>query len=437
MTVRLIRRQSEEAKSSREPARRAHRPATDVLPAYLQSTRDHSEQKPLRVQRDDKGGPSLLDEKLELDPELQQWAARMRIRRLLDSNVLAEVLENSDFMSGSADVLQLPKLPESKPLVPRGAGPKTARAAKPGDLLGGIMKIPSVERALDRLGDQAADRAARDWGSLSLGGKSAVVSTGVLLGGGLLTGVMSDPDARGFVLGQLDGKVLPVPYTEGTLGLELNTKGDNVMLGVHLDVGRFLPKSLGFGKGKPTAIGGPPKKVGRAVADASNDIIARKAGCSCGGSCASCGGVQLSRPADPDEVEADHIAERITSNEPSSAPLVSRSAQNDELRRTPTTSAPSNTNDLAGRIRRLEQSPGAPLPPYVQTMFEQRLGADLSAVRVHTGAESAQLANSTNARAFTVGRTIAFAGGEYSPDTTRGQRLLAHELVHVVQNGGG
>jgi hypothetical protein len=44
----------------------------------------------------------------------------------------------------------------------------------------------------------------------------------------------------------------------GGLGVELNTQGDNVMVGLHLDIGRYLPESLGFGAGSPSAIGGPP-----------------------------------------------------------------------------------------------------------------------------------------------------------------------------------
>ena len=41
-----------------------------------------------------------------------------------------------------------------------------------------------------------------------------------------------------------------------------------------------------------------------------------------------------------------------------------------------------------------------------------------------------------NARAFAHGRDIYFSPNEYRPDTSDGRQLLAHELTHVVQQGG-
>jgi hypothetical protein len=79
---------------------------------------------------------------------------------------------------------------------------------------------------------------------------------------------------------------------------------------------------------------------------------------------------------------------------------------------------------------------GQPLPQSVRAHFEPRFGHDFSGVRVHTGAQAAQVARSINAQAFTVGSDMAFAAGQYSPETSKGQRLLAHELTHVVQQGG-
>src|SRR5262249_25111283 len=56
---------------------------------------------------------------------------------------------------------------------------------------------------------------------------------------------------------------------------------------------------------------------------------------------------------------------------------------------------------------------------------------------VHTDAGSARLARAFNARAFAAGSDIVFGEGEYSPATTSGRRLLAHELAHVVASPGG
>ena len=84
---------------------------------------------------------------------------------------------------------------------------------------------------------------------------------------------------------------------------------------------------------------------------------------------------------------------------------------------------------LAGR--------GAPLSSSAQAFFAARMGGDFSGVRIHTGAEADASAKSLNAQAYTVGGDIVFAEGKYSPETSDGKRLLAHELAHVLQQGGG
>ena len=65
--------------------------------------------------------------------------------------------------------------------------------------------------------------------------------------------------------------------------------------------------------------------------------------------------------------------------------------------------------------------------------MERTIGADLSGVRVHTGGDSAEAAESLGARAFTVGSDVHFGRGEFAPGSKEGDRLLAHELTHVVQ----
>jgi hypothetical protein len=55
---------------------------------------------------------------------------------------------------------------------------------------------------------------------------------------------------------------------------------------------------------------------------------------------------------------------------------------------------------------------------------------------VHSDSRAAESARAVGARAYTVGRNIAFGGGEYRPDAEGGRRLLAHELSHVVQQAG-
>jgi outer membrane protein OmpA-like peptidoglycan-associated protein len=79
---------------------------------------------------------------------------------------------------------------------------------------------------------------------------------------------------------------------------------------------------------------------------------------------------------------------------------------------------------------------GQPLLASLKSFFQPRLGMDLSHVRVHTDTRTAEAARMMNARAFTVGGHIAFAKGEYAPEGTDGRQLLAHELIHVVQQTG-
>jgi hypothetical protein len=69
--------------------------------------------------------------------------------------------------------------------------------------------------------------------------------------------------------------------------------------------------------------------------------------------------------------------------------------------------------------------------------MEKHLGADLADVRVHAGAGASSSAQSMNALAYTSGKDVAFAGGQYDPGSKSGQWLLAHELAHVTQQSGG
>jgi len=68
--------------------------------------------------------------------------------------------------------------------------------------------------------------------------------------------------------------------------------------------------------------------------------------------------------------------------------------------------------------------------------MESALGSDLSGVRVHTGGEADVLNRSLQAKAFTTGSDVFFSQGAYRPGSASGSHLLAHELAHVVQQGG-
>lgn len=93
---------------------------------------------------------------------------------------------------------------------------------------------------------------------------------------------------------------------------------------------------------------------------------------------------------------------------------------------------PQGGRNLATNIRSL-RGRGQPLPESVRNFFEPRFSHDFSHVKIHNGPEVAGLARAVNARAFTSGRDIVFGTGQYAPEGTEGKKMMAHELVHVVQ----
>lgn len=76
---------------------------------------------------------------------------------------------------------------------------------------------------------------------------------------------------------------------------------------------------------------------------------------------------------------------------------------------------------------------GGSLDESVRARFAPKLGDELADVRVHTDNSADALSRAVSARAFATGRDVFFARGEYRPSSSDGDRLLAHELVHVVQ----
>ena len=90
-----------------------------------------------------------------------------------------------------------------------------------------------------------------------------------------------------------------------------------------------------------------------------------------------------------------------------------------------------------GALSRIGRRSGRPLPPAVQARMERVFGHDFDQVRIHTDPEAARAAKALQAKAFTTRSDIYFGPGEWQPDTPRGERLLAHELTHVVQADRG
>ena len=80
---------------------------------------------------------------------------------------------------------------------------------------------------------------------------------------------------------------------------------------------------------------------------------------------------------------------------------------------------------------------GSPLDRDTRGFMESRLGSDFSDVRVHTDGRASESARSVQAYAYTVGNDVVFQSDKYAPESDSGQRMLAHELTHVVQQRSG
>ncbi|WP_420456549.1 DUF4157 domain-containing protein [Rubrivirga sp.] len=169
--------------------------------------------------------------------------------------------------------------------------------------------------------------------------------------------------------------------------------------------------------------------------------------CACGGQkgpsgeCAECRRKRLARtrlqpkltvntPGDRYEREADRVADAVTRAPADAAPLAAPL----EVQRVGTGGA---GVEAPASVDAVLASPGQPLDGETRQFMEARMGHDFSGVRVHTGSRAAASAREVGARAYTVGRDVAFGTGEYRPDTAGGRRLLAHELMHVAQQRSG
>jgi hypothetical protein len=91
----------------------------------------------------------------------------------------------------------------------------------------------------------------------------------------------------------------------------------------------------------------------------------------------------------------------------------------------------------ASNVREVMNSPGQPLDPASRDSLEPCFGHDFSAVRIHADESSARSAHALHADAYTVGSNIVFGTNRYKPHTPAGERLLAHELAHTIQQRQG
>src|SRR6478672_8827661 len=153
----------------------------------------------------------------------------------------------------------------------------------------------------------------------------------------------------------------------------------------------------------------------------------------------------IGQVGDKYEQEADQTAQRVVSqiNSPQGQALQrEEKPEEEELQKKPMVQRKSAgggmdvTPNLEESIQQAKGG-GQPLADNIRKPMEQAFGADFSSVNIHTDAQSDQLNQSIQAKAFTTGQDIFFRQEAYDPGSQGGQELIAHELTHVVQQSGG
>ena len=136
--------------------------------------------------------------------------------------------------------------------------------------------------------------------------------------------------------------------------------------------------------------------------------------------------LEMTEPGDHDEREADAMARAIVSGGKIARKISGGSSSSSGI---------AVSQQMESQLSQL-QGGGRPMPEGLRNMMESGFGQDFSQVRLHTDSEAANMSSSIHAKAFTLGNDIYFNHGQFSPETTEGQRLVAHELTHVVQGTG-
>ena len=152
--------------------------------------------------------------------------------------------------------------------------------------------------------------------------------------------------------------------------------------------------------------------------------------------------LRIGQPDDPYEKEADRIADQVMRMPDIGIQRKCTACEHEEekvqrksliqLKASGQNTFQAAPSHVANKIASTRGS-GSPLPKSVQHEMGSKMGADFSGVRVHTDNNAVQLSHDLGARAFTVGNNVYFNRGEYSPASGEGKSLIAHELVHTVQ----
>lgn len=134
---------------------------------------------------------------------------------------------------------------------------------------------------------------------------------------------------------------------------------------------------------------------------------------------------------DAHEREADRVADEVLTRP--GHPQVRQAPPGIQRRAAP---AGAHAGLAPASVAQALSGAGSPLEPALRQDMEGRFQHDFSRVRVHTGTLAEQSASEVQARAYTAGTHLVFGSRQFDPATQDGKRLLAHELTHVVQQGG-
>ena len=150
--------------------------------------------------------------------------------------------------------------------------------------------------------------------------------------------------------------------------------------------------------------------------------------------------LELTTPGDSYEREADRMADFVMrkaySGLPTEMPSTSSVLPPLISRRTSSSTSGVAVDSATESGIHTSRGGGHPMPTALRSQMESGFETDFSRVRLHTGSAAEAMSNDLSAKAFTYGNDIYFNRGQYSPDTTAGQHLIAHELTHVVQQNG-
>lgn len=141
----------------------------------------------------------------------------------------------------------------------------------------------------------------------------------------------------------------------------------------------------------------------------------------------------VNRPGDVYEREADRVAEQVMRMSGGKSPATRK----DISLMLKANSGEQVTHEAPPIVNQALSGNGQPLDADTQEVMGARFGTDFNHVRVHADEQAKDSAQAIHARAYTVGSDVVFGEGQYQPGTQDGQRLIAHELTHVVQQGGG